>query len=868
MKEIPGDNNRIIPGSLKGSLVADTFSSEISYGPWQLGMMFPDSGSPYRTLLAGGASGIWVLSATGLDIGAGSGWTADVQSWPITGAVDGAAYQLTFTITGGTDAHADYFMLAASDAGGTATHGTMSGKYSTPATTHTFEFIAPPSTTKIVATRQPTFTGTISLTSCKRITLNPAVTMPTPKATYCYSHTTSSLAITWLTEPVASREPGSPDLSLTGDIRKSALWQPVGGTPTFSAGVADISMTAHLFTVGNGVQFTSSATLPPEIAGGVTYYVVAIATNTFQVSATPGGSAIVPTTAGSGTLQCYRSDQSYKMDKPYVTDATELATVRGAGFWSRGLRHEAIKGHFTFANATYNSLQFGLHNGDNLDVARFYNYGPVTILDTYNDVGMTTHHGRFADTARAATVTISIATPGVVTYTAHGLHEGQPFTLTTTGALPTGLTVGTTYYVRRVINANTFAVSATLNGAEIATSGTQSGVHTLNAEGTGNIGGLSFENTPRDRSTPAVVVNYYARNHCDAIADTKHPNLWMDGITYDVSNGGDVCYRGIAAHDDYQIAGYTTGLSAAFVGLSNAVLPDFYSIDGFGRLFRFSTARAVIDCFNVFVDGEKVVSYAHAVARGWCSGVPDDNTLGGLSSTNLPVRTLPSASTPDAAKWAVLAVKVQVRKNGTSTWYDAPLPYSGPFPAGARQYQFDPTAIAGAGIAAGDTVDVRLGHFDGTNWAYAAPDGVAAYLTMTLGAGMSAERTAILAAGSTLVGLTGTNWTVGTGGYKTTGSGSYLRESSPYVPVAGRRYRLIMTVGAATANYLQPRIAGSPNQSGDTVGNGPTAAGTYTQQITTAAGATSIGVFPVNAATTADGVTLSAKEISFMGDIA
>jgi hypothetical protein len=80
-----------------------------------------------------------------------------------------------------------------------------------------------------------------------------------------------------------------------------------------------------------------------------------------------------------------------------------------------------------------------------------------------------------------ATVTVTIATPGVMTWTAHGLVSGQRIQLTTTGALPTGLTASTTYWVT-VVNANTFNLSTSLANAQtatfIATSGSQSGVHT------------------------------------------------------------------------------------------------------------------------------------------------------------------------------------------------------------------------------------------------------------------------------------------------------------------------------------------------------------------------------------------------------
>jgi microcystin-dependent protein len=74
-------------------------------------------------------------------------------------------------------------------------------------------------------------------------------------------------------------------------------------------------------------------------------------------------------------------------------------------------------------------------------------------------------------------VTITIASPGVVTLTAHNLRSGDRIRLSTTGALPTGLATGTDYFVNR-IDANTFNLRTTAGGANINTSGTQSGVHT------------------------------------------------------------------------------------------------------------------------------------------------------------------------------------------------------------------------------------------------------------------------------------------------------------------------------------------------------------------------------------------------------
>lgn len=94
------------------------------------------------------------------------------------------------------------------------------------------------------------------------------------------------------------------------------------------------------------------------------------------------------------------------------------------------------------------------------------------------------------------TFTCTIASPAVFTSTDHELYAGDTVWLETTGALPTGLSVDTTYYV--IINgltANTFQLSETnplltdLTVTPITTTGTQSGTH-------------SFVKTNRAKLTP------------------------------------------------------------------------------------------------------------------------------------------------------------------------------------------------------------------------------------------------------------------------------------------------------------------------------------------------------------------------------
>lgn len=80
----------------------------------------------------------------------------------------------------------------------------------------------------------------------------------------------------------------------------------------------------------------------------------------------------------------------------------------------------------------------------------------------------------------ASTVTVTIASPGVFTLASHGFQIGTPVYFSTTGALPTGLAAGTTYYVIAAgLTANAFEVSTTLGGSAVNTSGSQSGTHTV-----------------------------------------------------------------------------------------------------------------------------------------------------------------------------------------------------------------------------------------------------------------------------------------------------------------------------------------------------------------------------------------------------
>lgn len=132
--------------------------------------------------------------------------------------------------------------------------------------------------------------------------------------------------------------------------------------------------------------------------------------------------------------------------------------------------------------------------------------------------------GTVASTS-TSTATISIATPGVVTLAGHGFTAGYSVMFTTTGALPTGLLPNVVYFVIAPTT-NTFNVAATVGGAAINTSGTQSGVHTIYSR-------------PRRQFTVAsapATAPVWARAPVTATASAVNPTTWTS-TAHGFSNG-------------------------------------------------------------------------------------------------------------------------------------------------------------------------------------------------------------------------------------------------------------------------------------------------------------------------------------------
>ena len=183
------------------------------------------------------------------------------------------------------------------------------------------------------------------------------------------------------------------------------------------------------------------------------YQITSVVSGSYTITASSNASSTVTVPAGGTVYAAYQVSASPETVVPL--------NGWGTGTWGIGNWGQDGAAGVSTTLAIWNQNNFG----QNLI------YGPRGGALYYWDatVGLT-----------PTTATITIAAPGTVTV-AYNITDLTPITFQTTGALPTGLTPGTIYYVRGTSSA--FNVSATPTGALITTSGTQSGVHSISPRG-------------------------------------------------------------------------------------------------------------------------------------------------------------------------------------------------------------------------------------------------------------------------------------------------------------------------------------------------------------------------------------------------
>lgn len=118
-----------------------------------------------------------------------------------------------------------------------------------------------------------------------------------------------------------------------------------------------------------------------------------------------------------------------------------------------------------------------------------------------SSVSRSTFASLFAVICSSQTMTMTIASPAVVTATAHGLVAGDKIHFTTTGGLPSGVSTNTDYYVLAAsLATNTFEFALSSAGTAVVSTGSQSGIHTIYKSAYGKGDGLTTFNVPDFRA--------------------------------------------------------------------------------------------------------------------------------------------------------------------------------------------------------------------------------------------------------------------------------------------------------------------------------------------------------------------------------
>jgi hypothetical protein len=132
----------------------------------------------------------------------------------------------------------------------------------------------------------------------------------------------------------------------------------------------------------------------------------------------------------------------------------------GAGYWGYG----------TWGNGQLQTDRLRLWSQSNFGEDLLFNPRGGNIYYWNASLGLT-----------PATFSVTIASPAVLT-TSITLANGDALMFTSTGALPTGLSVGTVYYAQNVVG-TTCNLGLTYGGANINTTGTQSGTQRIAIRG-------------------------------------------------------------------------------------------------------------------------------------------------------------------------------------------------------------------------------------------------------------------------------------------------------------------------------------------------------------------------------------------------
>jgi hypothetical protein len=222
-------------------------------------------------------------------------------------------------------------------------------------------------------------------------------------------------------------------------------------TATNGSTVITVSAPSHGAVNGDYVTFNGATALGPTITAAILnteYQITYINANSYTISV-----SVAATSSDTGNGGTPRAVYQISGGPEYQTPTSGW----GAGAWSSG------------------SWSTGQSSSDSLRIWSQSNYGQDLVFGPRTGA----MYYYYADRGLGSTTaTITIASPAVVTATDH-YTEGSPIVFETSGALPTGLATGTTYYIKNYV-AGVFNITDSV-GALITTTGSQSGTQSISA---------------------------------------------------------------------------------------------------------------------------------------------------------------------------------------------------------------------------------------------------------------------------------------------------------------------------------------------------------------------------------------------------
>lgn len=293
-------------------------------------------------------------------------------------------------------------------------------------------------------------------------------------------------------------------------------------TATNGSSVITVTDVDHGCTTGDFVTFSGSGIT--GLGGNIT---AAVLTGEFQVSVLNTNSYTITVAATANATDAAGSPGGGTVVTQYQVNTGTAYQIPltgwGAGAWGQGAWGIGVTTQT--AIQLWNQVNFG----QNLI------YGPrgggIYYWDAY--IG-----------SSPIQVTITAGTPGIVTMpVGFSLPDDTALTFTSTGALPTGLTVGAIYYVVNSVS-NTFSVSSTIGGAPITTSSAGSGIQRISVRGI-DLVDIGDADTPlyqnyltvsdASRFVIAFGTNDYGQTYLDPMlirwSDQEDPFTWSPAAT-------------------------------------------------------------------------------------------------------------------------------------------------------------------------------------------------------------------------------------------------------------------------------------------------------------------------------------------------